>query len=362
MNRVFKTLALLFAATLVFGLMFSSCQKKEPAAAAAPAKEAPQVIAAMATDVGGLGDKSFNDGSYQGIKDAATDFNIEPRVVESKQQTDYVPNLSGLADDGAKVVFAVGFLMADALMEAAKNHPDTYFAGIDIGIDPSTAPKNVEGLLFKEQESGYIAGVVAGMLTKQYASVSDRLNDDNVVGMVLGMDIPPVERYQAGFYAGVKSVNPDCTVLSVVTGTFTDQAKGKESALAMIQQGADIIFQIAGLTGIGALNAADESGVACIGVDVDQYNVAPDAVITSAVKGVTKATYLTVKDVIDGKYVGGRNRTFGMAEGATGISPFHNWSSIVPAEVKAAVEKAEADLKSGAVVAPATRKEAGYEG
>lgn len=355
MKNVFKTLTLLIIVVLVFGLAFSSCKKKEEAAEAKP-------IVAMATDVGGLGDKSFNDGSYQGLKDAAVDFNLESRVVESKQQTDYVPNLAGLAEDGAEVVFGVGFLMADALLEAAANNPDTAFAGIDIWVDPSTAPKNVQGLLFKEQESGYVAGVVAGLLTKKYASVSDRLNDDNAVGMVLGMDIPPVERFQAGFYAGVKSVNPDCKVLSVVTGTFTDQAKGKESALAMIEQGADIIFQIAGLTGLGALNAADEAGVAGIGVDVDQYAVAPDAIITSAVKGITQASYLTIKDVMDGKFVGGNNRVFGINEGATGIAPFHNWNNTIPGEVKDIVDKVIADLKSGAVVAPASRAEAGYEG
>ncbi|MBA7545028.1 Membrane lipoprotein TmpC [subsurface metagenome] len=351
MRNVFKTLTLLIIVVLVFGLVFSSCKKKEEAVEAP--KEEAKLIVAMATDVGGLGDKSFND---------AVDFNLEPRVVESKQQTDYVPNLAGLAEDGAEVVFGVGFLMADALLEAAANNPDTAFAGIDIWVDPSTAPKNVQGLLFKEQESGYVSGIVAGLLTKKYASVSDRLNDDNVVGMVLGMDIPPVERFQAGFYAGVKSVNPDCKVLSVVTGTFTDQAKGKESALAMIEQGADIIFQIAGLTGLGALNAADEAGVAGIGVDVDQYAVAPDAIITSAVKGITQASYLTIKDVLDGKFVGGNNRVFGINEGATGIAPFHNWNNTIPNEVKDIVDKAIADLKSGAVVAPASRAEAGYEG
>jgi len=358
MNKFTRISVIILVLALAFsGIVFANgnSEKTDTAAAA-------KIIVGMATDTGGLGDKSFNDGSYEGVKKAAVDFNLDARVVESKQQTDYVPNLAGLAEDGSKVVFAIGFLMADAMIEVAKNNPDTVFAGIDIGLDPATAPKNVQGLLFKEQESGYVAGVLAGLMTKKYASVSDRLNDDNVVGMVLGMDIPPVERYQAGFYAGVKSVNPDCKVLSVVTGVFTDQAKGKESALAMIEQGADIIFQIAGLTGIGALNAADEAGVAGIGVDVDQYGVAPEAIMTSAVKGITQATYLTVKDVINDKFVGGGNRTFGINEDATGIAPYHNWNSLIPAEVKDAVDKAIADLKSGKVVAPASRAEAGYEG
>ena len=359
MSKVTRITVLMLVLAMAFtGVLFAGGDSETAETAAKAAKP----IVAMATDTGGLGDKSFNDGSYQGLKDAAVDFNLDSRVVESKQQTDYVPNLAGLAEDGAVAVFAVGFLMADALLEAATNNPDTSFAGIDIWLDPSAAPKNAQGLLFKEQESGYVAGVLAGLMTKEYASASDRLNDDNVVGMVLGMDIPPVERFQAGFYAGVKSVNPDCTVLSVVTGTFVDQAKGKESALAMIEQGADVIFQIAGLTGIGALNAADEAGVAGIGVDVDQYAVAPEAIMTSAVKGITSATYLTIKDIVDGKFVGGNNRVFGINEGATGIAPYHNWNSVIPSAVKDAVDAAIADLKSGKVVAPASRADAGYDG
>ncbi len=321
---------------------------------------ADKIIAAMATDIGGLGDKSFNDGSYAGILEAQKKLGVKAKVVESKQQTDYVPNLGGLAEDGAKIVFAVGFLMADAVVEAAKNHPNAYYAGIDIYVDDK-APKNLRGILFKEQESGYIAGVVAGLMTKQYAKSTKRLNDKNVVGMVLGMDIPPVERYQAGFYAGVKSVNPDCQVLSVVTGSFTDQAKGKEAALAMIEKGADIIFQIAGLTGLGALNAAKEAGVCGIGVDVDQYAVAPEAIMTSALKNVTGASYLTVKDVVDGKFTGG-NVVLGIKEDATGIAPYHEFDKIIPKAVKDAVTKAIKDMKADKVKVPASRKEAGYSG
>jgi basic membrane protein A len=275
--------------------------------------------------------------------------------------TDYVPNLTGLAEDGFDVVFAVGFLMADAMIEAAENNPDTYFAGIDIFVDPASAPENALGILFKEHESGYLAGVVAGLMTKEYASASPRLNDDNVVGAVLGMDIPPVEKFQAGFYAGVKSVNPDCEVLSVVTGSFTDLAKGKEAAIAMIEQGADIIFQIAGLTGLGALQAADERGVCGIGVDVDQYEEAPNAIITSAEKKLTQAAYLVIESVVNGTFQGGIVE-YGINEGATGIAPFHEFENVIPKAVKDAVKQAEEDMKSGKIKVPATRDEAGYSG
>lgn len=359
---------LMSLALIVTAVAFFGCKEEEKAEAKAEEEKAAkaeepkeEVLVAMATDVGGLGDKSFNDGSWSGLQKAEEEYDyVEARVVQSNQMTDYIPNLSGLAEDGAKVVFAVGFLMADALLEVANNYPDTYFAGIDIGV-PEDAPDNVRGILFKEEQSGYIAGVAAGMLTKEYADVSDRLNEENVVGMVLGMDIPPVERYQAGFYAGVKSVNPDCKVLSVVTGVFDDQSKGNEAAMALIEQDADIVFQVAGLTGVGTINACKEAGVAAMGVDVDQAYIAPDAVITSAEKKLEEAAFLTIQAALEGEFTGG-NVNLGINEGATGISPWHEWEDVVPQAVKDAVDQAVADMKAGEIDVPATRAEAGYEG
>lgn len=317
------------------------------------------MLAGMATDVGGLGDKSFNDGAWAGLKKAEKELGIEPRVVQSNQMTDYIPNLSGLAEDGCKVVFGVGFLMADAIHEVARNYPETYFGGIDISVDPEKAPDNLVGITYKEQESGYLAGIVAGLLTKKYADVSPKFNDKNVVGAVLGMDIPPVERYEVGFYEGVKSVNPDCEIISVVTNSFEDQAKGKEAALAMIEQGADIVFQIAGLTGLGAINACKESGVAAIGVDVDQNYVAPDTVVTSAVKGIVQSTYLVVEDAIKGTLDGGKTLTFGIEENSTGLSPYHSFEDVVPQEVKDIVQERIKAMKAGEIVPSKTREEAG---
>ncbi|MCX8058881.1 MAG: BMP family ABC transporter substrate-binding protein [Spirochaetes bacterium] len=347
-----KIFFVLLSVLIIFSLVLVSCKKSEKKVG---------IKVAMATDVGGLGDKSFNDGSYAGLQKAASEFGVSASVVESKEQTDYIPNLTGLAEDGNKVVFAVGFLMADALIEAASKNPNTFFAGVDIFVDPEKAPKNAIGILFKEQESGYLAGVLAGLLTKKYYKISPKLNDKNVVGMVLGMDIPPVERFQAGFYAGVKYVNPECEVISIVTGSFNDQAKGKEAALTLINKGADIIFQIAGATGIGVINACKEKGILAIGVDVDQNNLAPDTVITSAVKGITQATYLIVKYYLDKNLVGGQNYTFGIKEDSTGLAPFHDFDSIIPQEVKDFINQVIKDMKEGKIVPPATRAEAGYK-
>ncbi len=350
MNK--KLLVAIIVVLLIFTMTFAfSCQKKAASS---------QMIVAMATDVGGLGDKSFNDGSYAGLLKAKEQFNVEVKVVESKQQTDYVPNLSNFAKENAKIVFAVGFLMADAMIEAAKNNPNTYFAGVDIFVDPNSAPKNATGILFKEHEAGYLAGIVAGLLTYKYSDALPNLNKKNMVGMVLGMDIPPVERYQAGFYAGVKAVNPTCEVISVVTNVFNDPAKGKEAAIALYDKGCDIVFHIAGLTGNGVFDAAKEKKGYAIGVDVDQNYLAPDVIITSAEKKLTEATFLTIKSVIDGNFQGGTNITYGLKEGGVGISDFHDFADKIPQEIKDAIAKAIQDIINGTIVVPATRAEAGY--
>ena len=350
---------ILIIVLVAFGSM--SCKKDEAAEAPAVEKAAALpgegMIAAMATDVGGLGDKSFNDGAYGGLQLAEKNLGSEARVVESKQQTDYVPNLAGLAEDGADIVFAVGFLMEQAVNEAAANNPDTLFAGIDIAAGDAS-PSNFMGIVFNEHEAGYLAGIVAGLMTKEYASASDKLNDENVIGVVLGMFIPPVEKYEVGFIAGARSVNPDIKVLSATAGDFTDQAKGKELALAMIEQGADIIFHAAGLTGLGAINACKEEGVLAIGVDVDQNSAAPDTVLTSAEKKIVQATYLAVEAAVNGTFKGG-TRTFDINDDAVGISDFHSFDSVVPQAVKDAVDAAISDMKSGKVKVPTTRAEIG---
>ena len=294
-----QTLSILLLLVVASALVFAGGQGEE---SGAMEQGGDQMVAAMATDVGGLGDKSFNDGAYQGLQ-MGEDLGFEARVVESNQQTDYIPNLTGLAEDGADIVFAVGFLMEQAVKEAAQMNPDTFFGGIDIGGDPEIP--NFQGILYREEQSGFLAGVLAGHMTAQYSDASPKLNADPIVGVVLGMFIPPVERYEVGFIQGVKYANPDVQVLSVTAGDFTDQARGREAAVAMIEQGADIIFHAAGLTGLGAIQAARENGVLAIGVDVDQNNVAPDTVITSAVKKIPESVYVVLESVANGTFEGG---------------------------------------------------------
>jgi len=313
--------------------------------------------AGMVTDIGGLGDKSFNDLSWEGLQRAEKDLGVEVKAISSKNMTDYDSNIAQLANAKYDAIFCVGFLMADAISKAATAFPDVKcYGGIDIFIDKPAA--NEVGLTFKEQEAGYLAGVAAGLMTKETA-VDSRINADNVIGFVGGMPIPPVKKFEAGFIAGAKSVNPSVKVISLYCGTgataFSDQAKGKELGLSLISQKADIVFAAAGQSGLGTFAACKEKGALFIGVDADQYLTLPspgDVILTSAVKKVDVAVFNTVKALKDGTFKGGTNTVFGLKEGGVDLAPWHEWESKIPATVNEAITKAKKDITDGTVTVP----------
>jgi basic membrane protein A and related proteins len=314
----------------------------------------PALKFAMSTDVGGLGDKSFNDLSWAGLEKAKADLGAEVKVLESKNLADYEPNLTQLASAGYSPVFAVGFLMTDAVTKVATMTPNTNFGGIDIFF--AEPGKNVVGINFKEQEAGYLVGVVAGLATMD--TFDPRLNKDNVIGFVGGMEIPPVVRYQAGFVAGAKSVNPNVKVISLYAGKFDDQAKGKELGLSLIDQKCDVVFAAAGQTGIGTFQACKESKKALfIGVDSDQFLTLTDpgdTILTSAIKRVDQGVFLVCKAASEGKFPGGTNVTYGLADDGVGIAPYHDFDAKVPQTIKDAVEKAKTGITGGTVTVPET--------
>jgi basic membrane protein A len=334
-------------------MMLGGCAATPAATPTTPTTPAAATMkAGMVTDVGGLGDKSFNDLSWAGLEKAKADLGIETKALSSKSMADYETNLTSLADAGFSPIFAVGFLMQDSVTKMATSTPDTNFGGIDIFVaDP---PKNFVGLTFKENEAGYLAGVVAGLATK--ATFDTRLNSKNVIGFVGGMEIPPVQKFQAGFIAGAKSVNPTVKVISLYAGKFDDQAKGKELGLSLISDGADVVFAAAGQTGIGTFTACQESKKALfIGVDSDQFLTLTnpgDTILTSAVKKIDVAVFSVLKQAKDGAFPGGQNLAFGLKEDAVGIAPFHDFESKVPQTIKDAVDKAMADVKAGTVTVP----------
>jgi basic membrane protein A len=348
-----KALALALALSLVASLGMG-CAKKAEEPATPPPAEAPKsdVKAAMVTDVGGLGDKSFNDLAYAGLQAAEKDLGVEVKVQESKEQTDYESNINLLANAGYSPIFAVGFLMTDTVIKMAPQFPNVQFAGIDIFFEKPE--KNVTGINFAENEAAYLAGVLAGKMTLA-KDLDPRINDKKTLGFVGGMEIPPVQKFNAGFVAGAKSVDPDIKVISVYTGSFTDQQKGFEAGKAMIEQGADIVFAAAGQTGLGTFKACKENKALFIGVDSDQYNTITDAgdtIITSAIKRIDVAVLDIVKKAADKTLAGGQNVVYGLKGDGVGLAPYHDWEGKVPADITAAVDKAKADVIAGTVTVP----------
>jgi basic membrane protein A len=344
----------LLVVALVAGLTAGCAKKAETPKPAETPKST--VKAAMVTDIGGLGDKSFNDLSAAGLDRAKSELGVETTVLESKEAADYESNIEQLVSAGYNPIFAVGFLMTDTISKVSTANPDVNFAGIDEFF--ATPIPNVVGLNFKEQEAGFLAGIVAGKLTTM-KSVDPRINDKTVVGFVGGMEIPPVQKFQAGFVAGVKKANPAVEVKSVYTGSFTDQQKGFEAGKALIEQGADIVFAAAGQTGLGTFKACAENKALFIGVDADQFETIPnagDTIITSAVKRVDNAVFDTVKRAVDGTLKGGENVYYGLKDEGVGLAPYHDWDAKMPQEVKDAVAAAQKEVVDGTYTVPESVK------
>jgi basic membrane protein A and related proteins len=259
--------------------------------------EGKSIKAGVVTDIGGLNDRSFNFLANKGLEDAESKLGTQGRVLLSKSNGDYVPNLSTLAQQQFDLSVGVGFLMADAMATVAGKFPNNNFAIVDFSAAGLKGkPKNVEGLLFKEQEAGYLAGYLAGLWAKD--------NNATTVSTVGGQKIPPVDHYIAGFQKGATDANPKIKTLNGYSQDFVDQAKCKEIALDQIAQGSKVVFQVAGQCGLGALDAAKEKGVQGIGVDADQAYLG-DHILTSALKKVDVAVFDAIKRAQDGKFKGG---------------------------------------------------------
>ncbi|MDZ4063996.1 MAG: BMP family ABC transporter substrate-binding protein [Coriobacteriia bacterium] len=349
--RFRRVLALVLVFAMVLTFAAGCATKEEPKPDTSTETPKTDVKAAMVTDVGGLGDKSFNDLSYEGLKRAESELGVKIEVLESKEITDYESNIDQLATAGYSPIFAVGFLMTDTVAKLAPTFPDTNFGGVDEFFDP--APANVVGLNFKEQEGSYLAGVVAGLATKE--SFDSKLNADNVIGFIGGMDVPLIKKFEAGFVAGAKSVNPDVKIISLYAGNFTDIAKGKELGYSLIEQKADVIYAAAGAVGLGTIEACKDKGALFIGVDADQYETVPgsgDVMLTSMMKRVDVAVFETIKAQVDGVFPGGTIEFFGLKEGGVELAPFHDFETKVPQSIKDAVEKAKTDIIDGVVTVP----------
>ena len=294
----------------------------------------------LITDVGGIHDHSFNETSWKGLEKAKTDFGVEINYLESKTDADYTSNIETFVDEEYDLIICVGFKLAEATKKAAEAHPETKFAIIDDASN-ATLP-NVTCLTFKQEQASYLVGYVAGLMTKT-----------NNVGFVLGMASDMMNKFGYGYLAGVYAANPKATVQQINANNFADPAIGKTSATTMITKGADIIFHAAGGTGVGVIQACQEAKKYAIGVDTDQSSLAPDTVITSAMKSVDNAVYDSVKQLVEGTLKGGEV-VYDLAKGGVDIAPTTN---LLSEDVLKKVEEVKAKILSGEVVVPGTKDE-----
>jgi basic membrane protein A and related proteins len=304
-------------------------------------------------DLGGRGDKSFNDGAYLGAERAERELGVRVRFIEPGEGSDRESGLRLLAAEGMDLVIGVGFIFTDDLTQLAKEYPNTKFAGVDYSVATDKAgnvvppPKNLAALKFREEEGSYLVGALAALVGKS-----------KKVGFVGGMDSPLIKKFEAGYEAGVHKVCPDCTVLAQYAGVtpeaFRNPGKGKEIALAQYQQGANVIFHASGSTGLGVFEAARQTNKLAIGVDADQYSEAPGYVLSSMVKGVDNAVYDAIRKVKDGTFTGGIYQ-YGLAEQGVGYIYDKNNQKLIPADVHARLEQLRQEIVAGRIVVPSTR-------
>jgi basic membrane protein A and related proteins len=290
----------------------------------------------LVTDIGGLNDRSFNALANKGLQDAVKQLGVQGRVLISKSNADYVPNMTTLAQQKYDLVIAVGFLMSEALNTVASKFPETNFAIVDFSqAGLKSKPKNVQGILFKEQEAGYLAGYIAALYAK---------DNGGSISTVGGQKIPPVDHYIAGFQAGAEKADPGVKTLNAYSQDFVDQAKCKEIALDQISKGSKVVFQVAGQCGLGALDAAKEKSVQGIGVDADQSYLGPQ-MLTSALKKIDVAVTRSIKAAQDGTFKGGTDEINSLENDGVGIGKISSAGQKYAAEV----QKIQDDIKSGQI-------------
>ena len=319
-----KLLSLLLVAVLLLGL-----------ASMTAFAETKTYRVAMITDTGGINDQSFNASAWAGLQRAQEELGIEVKYYESKTEADYAPNMETAVDEGYDLIFCVGFMMADALAEVAESYPDQAFAI----IDNDSVGDNVTGVQFATEQCSYLVGVAAA-----------KMSETNNIGFVIGAVSPVMNTFGFGYYAGAKDTNPDITIQCYNVNNFGDAPGGKAATISMYTNGADVVYHAAGGTGLGVIEAGKEQGKYVIGVDQDQAYLAPEAVITSAIKRVDNGVYQLCSDLVAGNLTGG-TVLYDISTGAVDIS---ETKDLLSEDAIAAIEEARAKILSGEIVVPNT--------
>lgn len=340
----FKKLLVVGLVTVMSSSMLVGCNSKSSTDNSTTNEDVLKI--GMITDVGGINDESFNQSAWKGLQDFQEQYGkdkVDVQYLESKQDADYIPNIENFVDEDRDLIIGVGFKLADAIKEAAENYPEQEFVLID-GTIEGGQPENVTSLLFEDNVSSYLVGLIAG-----------RMTETNKVGFIGGMESEVVSRFDYGFRAGVEASNPDAEVMVQYANSFTDAALGKSIANTMYSKNVDIIFHAAGAAGIGAIEAAKENNKKAIGVDQDQNALAPDNVITSAMKNIDVAVFNICDQLIKGEYKGGQIITNTLEMNGVGIAP--TTSKNVPPDVIEYVQEEIEKIKSGKIKVPQNKEE-----
>jgi len=350
MKRCKLFLTCMLAVILVATVFISGCGKKEEPKAAEGAKK---IRVGLVFDVGGRGDKSFNDSAYAGLEKAQKDFGdkVEIKYLEPTAGGENREQLVRLlAQEKYDVIIGVGFIFTDTITKVAKDFPQTKFGLIDGYVPDLKDDSNISCLLFKDQEGSFLVGAAAALKSKT-----------GKVGFVGGMPIPTIEKFEAGYIAGAKYVNPNIVVMSDYIGTtgdaFKDPVKGKELALKQIKDGADVVFHASGASGIGVLEAAAAEKVLAIGCDSDQSLTATDKqyVLTSMLKRVDTSVYETIKSLLDNNFKGGYHE-FGAKDNGVGYAE-NEFNKDLLKDITPKLEEIKAKIISGEIKVPVTTKD-----
>lgn len=346
--KKFYKLSILISLMLVFTMLFTACAPTE--APPEPVEEVEERVfkAVMLTDLGGLAGgeevKGFSDLGWDALLKAEEELGIEITLLEAKELADLEPNLRKMASEGYDFVVGVGFLFTDSMAVVAPEFPDTHFAIVDSVVE---AP-NVASLVFAEEEGSFLVGVIAA-----------GMSETGKIGFIGGMEIPLIEKFEAGYIAGARAINLDIEVFSGYTGNFMDVVAGKEHGLTQFNMGADVIYAAAGSCGLGNIEAAAEKGYWAIGVDTDQDGVSPGNVLVSMLKRVEVAVYDAVKASYEGTFEGGIH-VYDLAANGVGYSELKYTRDMIPDELLEQVDSFAERIIAGEIQVPTTRAEA-YE-
>lgn len=336
---MYKKLSLVMAVIMIASMLLVACKAAAPTEA--DCAKAEVLCVGLVTDVGEIDDKSFNQSAWEGVQQIGKALNALVNYVETKDAKDYAANMQLFIDKGYDYIVTVGFALGTATVEAAKANPNVKFIGVDQGQWTETVP-NVVGLIFHEDQSGFLAGALAAQMTKS-----------NTIAAVLGTDlVPPVVAFKEGYEAGAKYINPNINVISTyhpggLDVAFTDPEWGATTAAQAIQNGADVVFGAGGKTGNGALiEVASHSGLFCIGVDSDQWETVPEAhpcLLSSAMKLITPGVVELITAAQAGSWVPGN------FYGAAGLAPYHDFDSVIPQAVKDKITEIGKGLLDGTI-------------